>query len=457
MTDAPALSATQRNGAAFGQHGLPRYDWQEINRHNSKSDCWIVIDDVVYDVTRWVDLHPGGDIICTMAGDDASALFHSSHFRDVTGRLKAYRIGLVASPAGALTIDGPFLRTLKSRVHRYFRAHDIDYRRTRLLGPQLAGSIALFLAAWAAVYVFGLYPLVIPMGLISCALVGGFAHEYSHSTLIHEGNRPNIESLGCSVIWALVCPFMLEKHFQYEHLSHHKVPMDDRYDYEIFALRRVLRLSAEIPWRPIFRYQQYYAPLVYAFYISTQVIVGFTSSFFDKRRLSSDRAFWPQIYVMPVVTVTFHVVLPIYLVGVYWWAVCFVAYNVVWQFSTYVVAAAVHMTSRQDCRSDDWARLVCARSVNVLCGNRLYDWLSGGFNYQIDHHLLPTIAREHLPRITHIVRQTCAEFGYPYKEYASLGEYLRDHYDYLFRLGRESASPPVADVGRSARDAGIMR
>ena len=37
------------------------------------------------------------------------------------------------------------------------------------------------------------------------------------------------------------------------------------------------------------------------------------------------------------------------------------------------------------------------------------------------------------------------------------GEYLRDHYDYLFRLGRESASPPVGAVGRSARDAGIMR
>jgi fatty acid desaturase len=444
MTDAPALSATQRAGADLGQHGLPRYDWREIARHNRKRDCWIVIDDVVYDVTAWVDRHPGGDIICTMAGDDASALFHSSHFRDVSARLKQYRIGVVESPAATLAIDSPFLRTLKSRVHRYFRAHAIDYRRTRLLRPQLAGSIALFLAAWAAVYVFALYPFVVLMGVISCALVGGFAHEYCHSTLIREGNRPNVKSVGCSVIWALVCPFMLEKHFQYEHLSHHKVPMDDAFDYEIFALRRVLRLSPQIPYRSIFKYQQYYAPLVYAFYISTQVIVGFTSNFFDKRNLSSDRSFWPQIYVMPVVTVVFHVALPIYLVGVSWWIICFVAYNMVWQFFTYVVAAAVHMTSERDTRSDDWAYLVCSRSVNVLCGNRMYDWLSGGFNYQIDHHLLPTIAREHLPRITHIVRRTCAEFGYPYKEYASLGEYLRDHYRYLFRLGREGGKIELA-------------
>ena len=35
-----------------------------------------------------------------------------------------------------------------------------------------------------------------------------------------------------------------------------------------------------------------------------------------------------------------------------------------------------------------------------------------------------------------IVRQTCSEFGYPYKEYTTLREYLRDHYVYLWELGR---------------------
>ncbi len=414
-----------------------RYDWREINRHNKKRDCWIVIDDAVYDVTPWIDLHPGGDIICTMAGDDASVLFHSSHFRDVGERLEEYRIGVVASPTGAPTVDSKFLRTLKSRVYQHFTANNIDYRRTRRLRPQLVGSVVLFLAAWIAVYLFDLYPFVIVMGIASCALVGGFAHEYCHSTLVIGGNRFNLKSLSCSVIWAIVCPFMFEKHFQYEHLSHHKIPMDQHYDYEIFALQRVLRLSPEMPYRPIFRYQKFYAPFVYAFYISTQVIVGFISDFFDKRSLSSDKSFWLHIYGMPVVTLTFHVFVPIWLVGAYAWLACFVLFNAVWQCTTYFVAAAVHMTSQSDTTSDDWVFLVCSRSVNVLCGNPVYDWISGGFNYQIDHHLLPTIARENLPLIAHIVRATCEEFGYPYKEYTSLKEYLIDHYRYLARLGRE--------------------
>jgi hypothetical protein len=50
-------------------------------------------------------------------------------------------------------------------------------------------------------------------------------------------------------------------------------------------------------------------------------------------------------------------------------------------------------------------------------GNRFYDWLSGGFNYQIDRHLLPFIARENWPLIRPIVVKTRREFGYRYHEY----------------------------------------
>jgi linoleoyl-CoA desaturase len=422
--------------AGIAEDEAPVYRWAEINRHNRKRDCWIVIDGAVYDVTRWVDAHPGGDIICSMAGEDVSALFHSSHFRDVSAWLNAYRIGIAETPGDSLVVASPFLTTLKSRVYRHFVTNKVDYRRTRILTSQVVVSILAFCCAWVAVFALHIYPLVVAMGLISCAMVGGFAHEYCHSTLIAEGNKINAPSLLCSVIWAVICPFMLEKHFQYEHLSHHRFPMNEDFDYEVFALRRVLRLDRSIPHKRMFEYQQYYAPLVYAFYITTQVVVGFTSRFFARRKLSRDGAFWFHIYVLPAITILVHVAAPIYLVGLYAWIACFVLYNAVWQLSTYTVAAVVHMTGYEASESRDWSAIVCARSVNVLCGNRLYDWLSGGFNYQIEHHLLPTIARENLPRIASIVRETCREFGYPYREYRSFAQYWGDHYSYLAELGR---------------------
>jgi fatty acid desaturase len=412
------------------------FTWPEISRHNKKADCWIVIDGNVYDVTSWIDRHPGGNVISSLAGEDVSALFHSSHFRDVGHVMRRFHIGAVAEYTADFAINAGFLRVLKQRVLDYFVTRRIDYRTIRLFRPQVCASVIGFLACWCLVYLCGWWIFAVPMGLISCAMVGGFAHDYSHATLIREGNRSNAVSAACSALWCVLLPFMPEKYFQYEHLQHHLKPMDAAADYEVFALRRFLRLSPDVAHRWFFRFQQFYAPLVYCFYITIQVVEGFVTTYFRRRNFRRDADAVSMIHAGWVISGVVHVVLPIALVGVVKWLAVFVAYNMVWQFTTYLVAAVVHMTRDVTPGSNEWSRYVCLTTCNVLCGNRLYGWLSGGFNYQIDHHLLPSIAREYLPQINHIVKETCREFGYPYVEYRSLGRYLGDHYRFLARLGR---------------------
>ena len=68
------------------------YSWEEIRKHNLKSDRWIVIDGFVYNITEWAKNHPGGEkVISGYAGEDASvcictkemtsgASYHSRHF-----------------------------------------------------------------------------------------------------------------------------------------------------------------------------------------------------------------------------------------------------------------------------------------------------------------------------------------------------------------------------------------
>ncbi|KAF2255081.1 hypothetical protein BU26DRAFT_527938 [Trematosphaeria pertusa] len=53
---------------------------EEIKAHSSENDCWIVVDDVVWDITDFVPSHPGGtDIIYRHAGHDASLAYSSVH------------------------------------------------------------------------------------------------------------------------------------------------------------------------------------------------------------------------------------------------------------------------------------------------------------------------------------------------------------------------------------------
>ncbi|KAG6739693.1 hypothetical protein POTOM_057307 [Populus tomentosa] len=47
----------------------------EVSLHNKRTDCWIIIKDKVYDVTSYVEEHPGGDAILAHAGDDSTEGF----------------------------------------------------------------------------------------------------------------------------------------------------------------------------------------------------------------------------------------------------------------------------------------------------------------------------------------------------------------------------------------------
>lgn len=53
---------------------------QEISRHNAPQDCWIVVDNQVWDVTEFLEEHPGGSaIILKYAGRDATQAYSEVH------------------------------------------------------------------------------------------------------------------------------------------------------------------------------------------------------------------------------------------------------------------------------------------------------------------------------------------------------------------------------------------
>jgi len=52
------------------------YTTEEVSRHCTRESLWLIIDGRVYDVTSYVDHHPGGDAIFRNAGRDSSAGFH---------------------------------------------------------------------------------------------------------------------------------------------------------------------------------------------------------------------------------------------------------------------------------------------------------------------------------------------------------------------------------------------
>ncbi|CAK1550101.1 unnamed protein product [Leptosia nina] len=67
----------------------------EVSSHDTPDDCWVVIYDRVYDISSFLDEHPGGaDIMLEYAGRDASTAFRSSgHTKSATKALERFLVG----------------------------------------------------------------------------------------------------------------------------------------------------------------------------------------------------------------------------------------------------------------------------------------------------------------------------------------------------------------------------
>lgn len=78
----------------------------EVEKHNSASDCWTIINGNVYDITSYVPRHPGGDEILQACGGDGSTLFNqrettagepvgsgSPHSSSAESQLEGFKIG----------------------------------------------------------------------------------------------------------------------------------------------------------------------------------------------------------------------------------------------------------------------------------------------------------------------------------------------------------------------------
>jgi cytochrome b involved in lipid metabolism len=53
----------------------------EVAMHAAEDDCYLVVRDRVYDATGFVAQHPGGRIILTYAGEDATGTHLLTHTR----------------------------------------------------------------------------------------------------------------------------------------------------------------------------------------------------------------------------------------------------------------------------------------------------------------------------------------------------------------------------------------
>jgi cytochrome b involved in lipid metabolism len=87
-----------------GEESSASFTTEEVSERNSRDSCWTIINGGVYDITRYISRHPGGEEeILKACGNNSTNLFNGSdsngrpggHSGSAQSQLESFKIGVV--------------------------------------------------------------------------------------------------------------------------------------------------------------------------------------------------------------------------------------------------------------------------------------------------------------------------------------------------------------------------
>lgn len=150
---------------------------EEVAKHNTKTDAWIVIDNVVYDVTQFGRSHPGGNIIYQYAGMDATDPYHAFHYGSTAEkRLRMIKVGELDTPIRV------------SPLVRDFRALREEVERKGLMNPTVSTTLESWWGYFALYFLSLAVFLYAPFSWYSLAICGTSPCPISLSAMKSSSN-----------------------------------------------------------------------------------------------------------------------------------------------------------------------------------------------------------------------------------------------------------------------------
>lgn len=392
---------------------LQEYTSEEVRLHNTKDDLWIIIEDKVYDLSKWKNKHPGGAaILLDFAGTDATDAFQSFHRKDLKNQkayMDAFQIGYLNKPSEI------------PPVIKEYRALKADFEKRGLFKANLwwyfAQFVQLVFLEGLATYIAYYYKLESWANIMACAILlstfhaqaGWLQHDFGHIS-VFESTKWNhyahvfVISLlkGASSNW-----------WQYRHNRHHAKP-------------NILHKDPDLKNEPLFIFGSEMAKqglgsimtpfqTIYWFFLGPPMV---TFIFFFLTNLAY--VFRWGLYLDLVLGLSWlfrYAIVFTYVCDNAGWNVfvLYCAFRLMesnW-FTWVTSLSHFPMTIKCD-ENENWVQNQLQSSQNFTAG-AFPNWFSGHLNFQIEHHLFPQMPRHNYPVVAGEVQALLKKHDIPYR------------------------------------------
>ncbi|BBN16734.1 protein MpFAD13 [Marchantia polymorpha subsp. ruderalis] len=393
---------------------------EELRKHDKVGDLWISIEGKVYDVTDWLTKHPGGEnALKSLAGQDVTDAFLAFHPGTAWSLLPQFQIGVLTDyEVSPIQADYRKLLTDLKRAGLYKNP-------LHVYGQYLAVMIPMFvLCVLGVVYSPGFWIH------IGCGVLMGFfwiqagfmGHDIAHSGMFKTGIDKYLKlSIGCFT--GIGMQWWRNNHNAH-HYSCNCVDYDPDIQYmPLFAITPKFfaslysnfyerKMDFDAAARFLVSYQHYTFYIVMALarinlYAQT-LIVAFTRKMpFSTRawELGALAFYWSWFsLLLSCLPNNYH-------------RLAFVLSAFATTGIQHVQFVLNHFSSpvyEGRPESKTWFESQVRGSLNIS-SSPWTDWFHGGLNFQIDHHVFPTLPRHNLRKVAPFVKPLCDKYDLPYE------------------------------------------
>jgi linoleoyl-CoA desaturase len=344
-----------------------------------------------------------------------------------------------------------FFPVLRKRVDNYFKENNIKKSANGAMVFKTVFILFVYLLTYGLILSNILDPIAI---LAVCGVHGFFAamiglnigHDavhgaYSTKSKVNKGLSIVFNLAGANdYVWSIT-----------HNLLHHTFTNVPNYDDDI-AQPPVLRVNPKNDIWFIHRFQFIYAFLLYtlssfSWVLRKDYVKFFTKNLGGYKEIKHPKKEYYRLFFYKALYYIFALVVPMLVVDSPWYSIL-LGFYVCHAFEGFTLAIIFHLAhlvegtefpeaSENKEIEYGWAELQMRTTADFARNSELANFICGGLNFQIEHHLFPAICSIHYKKLAPIVEQTAKEYGLPYIDNKSFFKAVASHVRLLKKFGKE--------------------
>jgi len=378
---------------------------EEVQKHNTETDAWIIVADKVYDITKWAKQHPGGRVILYYKGQDATEPVNAFHpdKKKLEKYMSSRYIGDLDKSAPVTPLIKEF-RELEKQVRAeglwkpvpsFYIAHLVSILFMEVLAAAIMWKFHDSWAGWAA---------TVAVLVTSQIQAGWLQHDFGHLSVFQDYTyNTRVHQFVICGLKAASMDWWKSRHNRHHAKTNvmHKDP-DIRND-PLFLFgenqgKMNLVTWKFIPWQNI-----------YWFLLGPPTVTTFLFLYDNLRHVFKFKCFTDFLWITLFLVRWHFTYTPV--IGGWNAAVLYFTMRFFESLWFTWVTSMNHLPMEIDYDKErDWVSLHVVSTQNVE-QSFFNDWFTGHLNFQIEHHLFPTMPRHNYVKVHQRIMDLCRKHG----------------------------------------------